>query len=61
MAPVELRTEKPVPSLDRKAVIGPLGPESTGAPMSLPRSVAEVLAEHVTLEVEAIDRMDLNG
>jgi hypothetical protein len=28
--------------------------------MSLPRSVAEVLNEHVTLEVEGIDRMYLN-
>src|ERR1700723_3374519 len=28
----------------------------TGAEMSVPRSVAEVLAEHITLEVEAIDR-----
>jgi hypothetical protein len=28
--------------------------------MSLPRSVADVLNEHVTLEVEGIDRMDLN-
>src|ERR1700690_4298409 len=28
--------------------------------MSLSRSVAEVLAEHVTLEVEGIDRMYLN-
>src|SRR5246127_221441 len=28
--------------------------------MSRPRSVADVLNEHVTLEVEAIDRMDLN-
>src|ERR1700674_1976988 len=28
--------------------------------MSVPRSVAEVLAEHVTLEVEGIDRMYLN-
>jgi hypothetical protein len=28
--------------------------------MSLPRSVADVLAQHVTLEVEAIDRMYLN-
>src|SRR5262245_12373928 len=28
--------------------------------MSLPRTVAEVLGEHVTLEVEGIDRMDLN-
>jgi hypothetical protein len=29
--------------------------------MSVPRSVAEVLREHVTLEVEAIDRMYLNA
>ena len=28
--------------------------------MSVPRSVAGVLAEHVTLEVEGIDRMYLN-
>ena len=28
--------------------------------MSVPRSVAEVLAEHVTLEVEGIDRKYLN-
>ena len=28
--------------------------------MSIPRSVAEVLREHVVLEVEAIDRMYLN-
>ena len=28
--------------------------------MSLPRSVADVLAQHVTLEVEAFDRMYLN-
>ena len=28
--------------------------------MSVPRSVAAVLAEHVTLEVEGIDRMYLN-
>jgi hypothetical protein len=28
--------------------------------MSVPRSVAEVLAGHVTLEVEGIDRMYLN-
>ena len=28
--------------------------------MSLPRSVAEVLTEHVALEVEGIDRMYLN-
>ena len=28
--------------------------------MSLPRSVAEVLAQHVTLEIQGIDRMYLN-
>jgi hypothetical protein len=28
--------------------------------MSVPRSVADVLADHVTLEVEGIDRMYLN-
>src|SRR3954465_13977048 len=28
--------------------------------MTLPRAVADVLNEHVTLEVEGIDRMDLN-
>jgi ABC-type transport system involved in cytochrome bd biosynthesis fused ATPase/permease subunit len=28
--------------------------------MSIPRSVAEVLREHVVLEVEALDRMYLN-
>ena len=29
--------------------------------MSLPRTVAEILREHVTLEVEGIDRMYLNA
>ena len=29
--------------------------------MSLPRSVAEILREHVALEVEGIDRMYLNA
>jgi hypothetical protein len=28
--------------------------------MTLPRSVAEILREHVTLEIEGIDRMYLN-
>ena len=28
--------------------------------MSLPRTVADVLSQHVTLEVESIDRMYLN-
>ena len=38
----------------------PMDRSRTGAEMSLPRSVAEVLADHVTLEVEGIDRMYLN-
>jgi hypothetical protein len=29
-------------------------------PMTLPRGVAEILREHVTLEMEGIDRMSLN-
>jgi hypothetical protein len=29
--------------------------------MSLPRTVAEILREHVTLDVECIDRMYLNA
>src|SRR3954447_24955102 len=32
----------------------------TGAEMSVPRTVSEVLADHVSLEVEGIDRMYLN-
>src|ERR1700739_2568919 len=38
----------------------PKGRSRTGAEMSVSRSVAEVLADHVTLEVEGIDRMYLN-
>jgi hypothetical protein len=42
-------------------VVGPVGDRSQPEPkMSLPRTVAQVLAEHVTLEVEGIDRMYLN-
>jgi len=29
--------------------------------MSIPQSVAEILREHVTLEIEGIDRMYLNA
>ena len=36
------------------------GPATNEAPMSLPRTVAAVLKNHVTLEVESIDRMYLN-
>ena len=46
--------------MDRQAVEGPEGPVSTGAEMSLSRSVAEILREQVTLELEGIDRMYLN-
>src|SRR3989442_14260798 len=34
---------------------------TTGAAMNLARSVSEVLREHVTLEIEGIDRMYLNA
>src|SRR5262249_43939467 len=36
------------------------GPRRPEPPMSLPRTVAAVLRDHVTLEVEGIDRMYLN-
>lgn len=40
--------------------LGPEGTATIGARMSLPRTVAEILDEHVTLELEGIDRMYLN-
>ncbi len=43
-----------------EAVGGPEGPLPTGAHMSLPRTVAEVLSRHVVFELESIDRMYLN-
>src|SRR6202790_4456554 len=46
--------------MPRKRQSIPKDRSHTGAEMSVPRSVAEVLAEHVTLEVEGIDRMYLN-
>src|ERR1700722_1383741 len=46
--------------MPRKRQSIPKDRSRTGAEMSLPRSVAEVLTEHVTLEVEGIDRMYLN-
>ena len=42
------------------ATCGPEGPSLPEPKMSLPRTVAEVLKQHVTLEVEGIDRMYLN-
>src|SRR5215210_7347155 len=63
MAPVDSGELQAVPADDlgrrsgsRSRRIGVI-PEPT---MSVPRSVAEVLSEHVTLEVEGIDRMYLN-
>src|SRR3984957_15653930 len=46
--------------MPRKRQSIPKDRSHTGAEMSLPRSVAEVLSEHVALEVEGIDRMYLN-
>ena len=40
-------------------MVVPLGPQPTGAQMSLPRTVADVLSEQVTPEVEGIDRIYL--
>jgi hypothetical protein len=60
LAPVEQGTGKPVPSWDREAVVVPKDRCRPEPKMSVPRSVAEVLNEHVTLEVEGIDRMYLN-
>src|SRR5262245_51832357 len=37
--------------------VGPEGPRRLEPTMSLPESVAAVLRDHVTLEVEGIDRM----
>src|SRR6202166_3847924 len=45
--------------MPRKRQSIPKDRSRTGAEMSVPRSVAEVLAEHVTLEVEGIERMYL--
>jgi hypothetical protein len=46
-------------SLKRPSI--PKDHSRTGAEMSVPRSVSEVLADHVSLEVEGIDRIYLNG
>src|SRR3982751_1049773 len=46
--------------LDRIAVGWPCGPLRPEPTMSLPKTVADVLKDHVTLEVEGIDRMYLN-
>src|SRR5580658_6413102 len=52
-----------ITSVDKtaEAVGGPQGPSHTnGANRSVAQSVAEILKQHVTLEVEGIDRMYLN-
>ena len=41
-------------------LVVPMGPSKTGATMSLPRTVTDVIRDHVTLELECIDRMYLN-
>jgi hypothetical protein len=41
-------------------LVGQLAARLTGAMMTLARSVADVLADHVSFEVESIDRMYLN-
>jgi hypothetical protein len=40
--------------------VGCEGQPASGATMTIPQSVAEILQEHVTLEAEGIDRMYLN-
>src|SRR4051794_38266868 len=46
--------------VDRIAVGWPFGPQRPEPTMSVPTTVASVLRDHVTLEVEGIDRMYLN-
>src|SRR3989304_9692921 len=41
--------------------VGPEGPGQPEPPMRVPLNVAEVLTDHVVLEVESIDRMYLNA
>jgi hypothetical protein len=63
MAPVDDGERQAVLANDlgrRKRQSIPKDRSRTGAEMSVSRSVAEVLADHVTLEVEGIDRMYLN-
>ena len=43
-----------------KAVVIPKDRRRPEPIMSIPRSVADVIQDHVTLEVEGIDRMYLN-
>src|SRR6516165_7683298 len=55
---VENKGVTPVPdTAQRLVVLGTRPPEPT---MSLPRTVAEVIDHHVTLELESLDRVYLN-
>src|SRR6266545_2781309 len=64
MAPVEWTTRDTIDSLPITRQAGGRSPRDRHRPepaMSLPRSVAAILREHVTLELESIDRMYLNA
>src|SRR6266498_4840580 len=64
MAPVEWTTRDAIDSLPITRLASGRSSRDRHRPepaMSLPRSVAEILREHVTLEVECIDRMYLNA
>ena len=64
MAPGLFGDGEAAPVMNRDAVGGhkdrPEGPSTPEPTVSLPRTVAEILQKHVTLEVESIDRMYLN-
>src|SRR5437870_129916 len=63
-APVEWTTRDAIHSLPIARLAGSRSTKDRHRPeppMSLPRTVAEILREHVTLEVEGIDRMYLNA
>ncbi len=54
-------TGVPVRCMNRVGrLVGPRAPARPEPVMMLPRTVADVLAEHVVFEVECIDRMYLN-
>jgi hypothetical protein len=60
-APVEpAECDNVASSIDRDAVDGREGRGRPEPAMTIARSVAEVIAEHVTLQLECIDRMYLN-
>jgi hypothetical protein len=62
-APAEWTTRDAIESLPIARLAGSRSSRDRHRPepaMSLPRRVAEILREHVTLEVEGIDRLYLN-